>query len=471
MIDYNSDQIDTAVDAAATAFKQWSTTDGITRARFINALADALEANSETLVPLADKETHLGSARLTGELARTTFQLRKFAQLASDGVPFSSINESAIAEAPPVGRPSMALVKLPLGPIAMFSSSNFPFAFSVLGGDTASALAAGCTVIVKAHAGHPELSRAVFDLITQTLLAQNLPANVVTFIEGAGNDVGAYLIQHPKVAAGAFTGSTRGGVALQKLINERPRPIPFYGELGAVNPVIALPHALADGGKALAQTLAGSIAMGAGQFCTNPGTLVTLNAPETDTFIAQLAESLAVQTPHAMLTAGMRTAYDNNLVEVASKGAEVLVNAPQDAAPSPFLAQVTAAQYIATAELREEIFGPSCLIIRCDSQAEVLSVLEVVEGSLTVTIWGAEKADDSTQTLVRSAMDIAGRVLFKGVPTGVAVTASQHHGGPFPSSTAPMTTSVGDAALARFLRPVCLQDAPSWLTALQGKPC
>jgi NADP-dependent aldehyde dehydrogenase len=172
-----------------------------------------------------------------------------------------------------------------------------------------------------------------------------------------------------------------------------------------------------------------------------------------------------------MLTDGMQQAYDSTLAEVAEKGGEVLVNATQDAAPSPFLAQVTAAQYIATPALREEIFGPSCLVIRCDSQQEILSVLDAVGGSLTVTIWGAENANQETQTLVRSAMNIAGRVLFKGVPTGVAVTASQHHGGPFPSSTAPMTTSVGDAALTRFLRPVCLQDAPEWLTQLEGRPC
>lgn len=471
MIDYTSSQIDAAVDSADIAFKEWSKTDGKTRADFINALAEALETNSEALVQLADKETHLGAGRLNGELARTTFQLRKFSQLAANGAPFESLKEDAIAEAPPVGRPNMLRVQVPLGPVAMFSASNFPFAFSVLGGDTASALAAGCTVIIKAHPGHPELSRKVFALISATLDAQNLPKGVVTFVEGAGNDVGGYLIKHPKVAAGAFTGSTRGGVALQKLINERPRPIPFYGELGAVNPVIALPHVLAESDNAttLAETLAGSIAMGAGQFCTNPGTLITIKSPETDAFIKQLSAALALQTPHEMLTEGMRIAYDTALIEVSDAGADVLTNAKQDDAPSPFLALVTAEQYTSTPSLREEIFGPSCLVINCDSHEEVLSLLDVVGGSLTVTIWGADNADDETQALVRSAMTIAGRVLFKGVPTGVAVSASQHHGGPFPSSTAPMTTSVGDSALERFLRPVCLQDSPAWLADLQGK--
>lgn len=463
MIDFTSNQIDEAVDSASTAFDTWSKTNGKTRGDLIHALADALEENSETLVPLADKETNLGSARLNGELARTTFQLRKFAQLAIDGIPFSNIKEEAIAEPPPIGRPDMIRIQVPLGPVAMFSASNFPFAFSVLGGDTASALAAGCTVIVKAHQAHPELSRVVYQLISKVLKQYKLPEGVISFVEGSGNDVGAHLVKHPKIAAVAFTGSTQGGIALQKIINERANPIPFYGELGAVNPVIALPHSLTKDTEGLAQTLASSIAMGAGQFCTNPGTLITLKSQETDNFLEQLSEKLALETPHAMLTSGIRSAYDNALLEVEKAGANILVNAPQENAPSPFLAQVSANQYVSNTELQEEIFGPSCLVISCNSQEEILSVLEAVAGSLTVTIWGAEEASDEIRNLSHKAIEIAGRVLFKGVPTGVAVTASQHHGGPFPSSTAPMTTSVGDAALERFLRPVCLQDAPDWL--------
>ena len=227
MLDYTSEQIDAAINSADKAFLQWSKTDGKTRAEVINALADILESNSEALVLLADEETHLGHGRLNGELARTTFQLSKFASLAADGVPFAVLNEEAIAEAPPVGRPQMTRVQVPLGPVAMFSASNFPFAFSVLGGDTASALAAGCTVVVKAHPAHPKLSRAVYDLISEVLNDKGQPSGVIAFIEGAGFDVGTHLVRHSKIAAAAFTGSTRGGVALNSAINERARSIPF----------------------------------------------------------------------------------------------------------------------------------------------------------------------------------------------------------------------------------------------------
>ncbi|MEZ5479719.1 MAG: aldehyde dehydrogenase family protein [Thiolinea sp.] len=283
-------------------------------------------------------------------------------------------------------------------------------------------------------------------------------------MEGAGNEVGSYLVQHPQIAAAAFTGSTRGGLALQALANARTRPIPFYGELGAVNPVLALPAALAAGGEALAQTLAGSITMGCGQFCTNPGTLVVLDDPATDTFLAQLQSALRELHPHAMLTEGMSSAFASGIARQQQLGAEVLLhNEPAGDAPGAFLASVSATDYLSQPEWQEEVFGPSSLVVRCNDVQQVLDVLHAIGGSLTVTVWGAEQADADIRALVRTATQIAGRVLFKGVPTGVAVTAAQMHGGPFPASTAPLTTSVGDSALDRFLRPVALQDMPEWL--------
>jgi NADP-dependent aldehyde dehydrogenase len=366
----------------------------------------------------------------------------------------------------------MVRQRVPLGPVAMFSASNFPFAFSVLGGDTASALAAGCPVVVKAHTGHLLLSNRVIGLVQQVLKAQNLPAGLISMIQGGGNDVGVRLVQHPAIAAGTFTGSTRGGSALQAVANARPRPIPFYGELGSTNPVIALPALLAAKGAELAATLAGSISMGCGQFCTSPGLIVLINGPESDAFVAQLTTALTAQTPHAMLTPGMRQAFDAGVEHMVGAGARPLLQqAGTPEAPRPFLAQVDAANFMATAELREEVFGPSSLIVRANSGAEVLQVLQAVGGSLTVTLWGAEDESADTRALVRGAMAIAGRVLFAGVPTGVAVTAAQQHGGPWPSSTQPMTTSVGDSAMDRFLRPVALQDAPAWLLARKGQPC
>lgn len=466
------EQVDAAAVAAQAAFASWSASTGNTRAALLRALAAALEADRDDLVAVADEETALGPVRLNGELDRTAFQLRRFADIAERGVPFATTDDPAVAGPPPAGHPAMVRLRVPLGPVAMFSASNFPFAFSVLGGDTASALAAGCPVVVKAHSGHLLLSNRVFGLAQQVLKAQNLPAGLIGMIQGGGSDVGVRLVRHPAMAAGAFTGSTRGGAALQAEANARPRPIPFYGELGSTNPVVALPGILAARGAELAGVLAGSISLGCGQFCTSPGVIVLLKDPASDAFVQQLTSALATQKPHAMLTPGMRSAFDAGVAHMASAGAQPLLQeAGNTEAPRPFLAQVDAVNFIAKTELREEVFGPSSLIVRADSIAQVLDVLHAVGGSLTVTLWGAEDDNADTRALVRGATAIAGRVLFAGVPTGVAVTAAQQHGGPWPSSTQPMTTSVGDAAMERFLRPVALQDAPAWLLARKGQPC
>lgn len=466
------EQVDAAAVAAQAAFASWSASTGATRGALLRALAAALEADRDELVAVADEETALGPVRLNGELDRTAFQLRRFAEIAERGVPFETTDDPAVAGPPPAGHPAMARLRVPLGPVAMFSASNFPFAFSVLGGDTASALAAGCPVVVKAHSGHLVLSNRVFGLVQQVLKAQNLPAGLIGMIQGGGSDVGVRLVRHPAMAAGAFTGSTRGGAALQAEANARPRPIPFYGELGSTNPVIALPGILAARGAELAGVLAGSISLGCGQFCTSPGVIVLLKDPASDAFVQQLTSALATQKPHAMLTPGMRGAFDAGVSHMAAAGAQPLLQEAGSAeAPRPFLAQVDAVNFIAKTELREEVFGPSSLIVRADSVAQMLDVLHAVGGSLTVTLWGAEDDNADTRALVRGATAIAGRVLFAGVPTGVAVTAAQQHGGPWPSSTQPMTTSVGDAAMERFLRPVALQDAPAWLLARKGQPC
>jgi len=361
---------------------------------------------------------------------------------------------------------------VPLGPVAMFAASNFPFAFSVLGGDTASALAAGCPVVVKAHPAHPALARAVAALAREVVAAQGLPRGILSLVEGAGHAVGVGLVRHPAIAAVAFTGSLRGGLALQREVQARPRPIPFYGELGSINPVVVLPAALGPGGEAAAQSLAASIALGCGQFCTNPGLLVFQRAAPGLLLVQQLATALQAQQPHVMLTPGMRQALDAGTQAQLAAGARALVHEPVDArAPRPFLAEVDAATFIASFTGGDLSTGNVRTGVWTDSLAQTLQVLQAVGGSLTVTLWGAQDDTPASRALVRGAMAIAGRVLFAGVPTGVAVTAAQQHGGPWPSSTAPMTTSVGDAALERFLRPVCLQDMPAWLVNRQGRPC
>ncbi len=465
-------QVDATVEAASQAFASWQASSGVARGSLLCALAAAIEVDRDELVSIADNETALGPVRLNGELDRTAFQLRRFADMAERGVAFESVDDPAVAGAPPVGHPAMVLQRVPLGPVAMFSASNFPFAFSVLGGDTASALAAGCSVVIKAHTAHLVLSNRMLSLIQKVLEAQNLPKGLIGMVQGGGSDVGVRLVAHPLIAAGAFTGSTRGGAALQAVANARPRPIPFYGELGSINPVVALPGILQAKGAELATLLAGSINQGCGQFCTSPGVIVLLNDPASDAFVEQLTTALKALQPHAMLTPGIRQAFDNGVAHVAASGVKVLLlEAGSPEAPRPFLAQTDAVNFIVKSELREEVFGPASLIVRAASVTEALQVLEAVGGSLTVTLWGVEQETDDARALVRGAMNIAGRVLFAGVPTGVAVSAAQQHGGPWPSSTQPMTTSVGDTAINRFLRPVCIQDAPSWLLARNGQPC
>ena len=474
--DSTPDQIDQAVLAAAAVADDWAQASVERRAQLLRGLADALEASREALVAVGSTETSLAHGRLNGEIDRTAFQLRGFADRVLAGAAFALTDDAAVAGAPPAGRPQLTRVRIPVGPVAMFSASNFPFAFSVLGGDTASALAAGCPVVVKAHPGHPQLSRAVFELVRAVLAKLELPSGLIGMVEGAGIDVGVQLVRHPDIAAVAFTGSYKGGVALWAEANARARPIPFYGELGSVNPVVTLPQYLEEKAEELAQALASSIEFGCGQVCTSPGIVVLPQGGAADRFEAALREALQAKTFHTMLTPGMKRNFDAGVTRlVSTSGVDVvLAGEPgngDDVAPRPVLVRTDAPNFVAQHALHEEVFGPACLIVRTASTDEVLDVLSAVGGSLTVTIWGADEETPDARRIVRRATQIAGRVLFSGVPTGVAVTGAQVHGGPWPASTQPFTTSVGYAAMDRFLRPVALQSAPAWLARRNGQPC
>ncbi|MCX5539729.1 aldehyde dehydrogenase (NADP(+)) [Paraburkholderia sp. CNPSo 3076] len=463
-------RIDEAAALAHAAQALYGAASRAVRSALLRGLADALERDAAQLVAIADEETSLGAARLNGELARTAFQLRGFAERVEAGIANRQVDDAAVPGAPPAGRPHLTRVQLPLGPVAMFSASNFPFAFSVLGGDTASALAAGCTVIVKPHSGHPELSRRVHALAARVLREQGLPEGVIAFVDQASREAAVHLVGHADVAAVAFTGSYQGGVALWRAANARRRPIPFYGELGSINPLVVLPQALAEGVETPAATLAASIAMGCGQFCTSPGLIVVRDDENGERFVAALAQALSTQKPHAMLTAAMRRGFESAAAHIASQaGVRVRLAAPahdeEAAAPAPRLFETDAQTFIANAALHEEMFGPAALIVKVRDEAQTLDVLAAVEGSLTVTLWGAQADTPANRALAVAAQRIAGRVLFGGVPTGVAVCDAQQHGGPWPASTQPQTTSVGYAAIERFLRPVALQDAPQWAIA------
>ncbi|MGE7963220.1 aldehyde dehydrogenase (NADP(+)) [Pseudomonas sp. NPDC089918] len=457
--------IDQAVAAAADAATFWAESKAGLRIQLLNGLADALEQNQFKLIAIADEETGLGVVRLTGEVARTAFQLRGFANAVEAGVPYAVVDDQAIAGTPPTGRPHLTRVQQALGPVAMFSASNFPFAFSVLGGDTASALAAGCPVVVKAHSGHPQLSRAVYEVALGVLTALGLPTGLLGLVEGASRAAGVHLVQHPHIAAVAFTGSYQGGTALWKVANERSRPIPFFGELGSINPLLALPEILERDGEHLAKSLAASITLGCGQFCTSPGVIVLFEHPASERFTELFAAALQPLSTHRMLTPSMRRGFDDGVarLEQAATARPLLQPQADTGGPAPRLFAVDAQAFIEDAHLREEVFGPAAIVLKVTSVAQAIDVLNAIGGSLTATLWGFEQASEDNRALIRAARQIAGRVLFSGVPTGVAVTAAQQHGGPWPASTQPQSTSVGYAALERFLRPVALQDAPAWL--------
>lgn len=455
--------IDAIAAQSAAVADFWADSSAGQRASLLRGLAEALEQQQPELVAIADLESGLGEARLNGEITRTVFQLRGFATEVEAGITCRRIEDKAVPGTPPAGHPRLTRLQRPLGPVAMFSASNFPFAFSVLGGDTASALAAGCPVVIKPHSGHPELSRAVFALASGVVRAQGLPEGLLTLAEAPNRAAGTYLVQHPSIAAVAFTGSYQGGKALWQAANERPRPIPFFGELGSINPLVALPSALEKDSENLAKTLAGSITLGCGQFCTSPGVIVLLESPHSQRFVAQLAEAIAPIATHRMLTPGMQEGFEAAVATVGARAGAVFPPHADGAGPAPRLFATGAASFIKNAHLREEMFGPAALIVTARSVVQIGEVLEAVGGTLTTTLWGMEQDNADNRRLLRAALRVSGRVLFAGVPTGVAVCHAQQHGGPWPASTAPQTTSVGYAAIERFLRPVALQEAPAWV--------
>lgn len=453
-----------ATEAAATA-AAWAAAPLRSRAQLLSALADALEHDAPPLVALAHDETHLPVERLRGEVARTAYQLRSFADLSAVAALIGPLDQSAIAGPPPTGRPALTRMSVPLGPVAVFAASNFPFAFSVLGGDTASALIAGCPVVLRSHPGHPSLSRAVHALAVRCLDGLGLPPGLLGLVEAPDHAVGAALVRHPAIAAVAFTGSLRGGTALRDLAAARAVPIPFFGELGAANPVVVLAPALAGDVAGLATALAMSVTQGSGQFCTKPGLVLLPRGPAGDAFGTALQDAIAKATLHPMLTASMRANYEAGVQSwQRAEGVDWLHGPASDGSLQPGVAVVDADAFEAQPALHAEVFGPACLVVRTAQASDAARLLDTIGGTLTTTIWGAgDNADPATQAVVDAALRNAGRVLFSGVPTGVAVTAAQQHGGPWPASTAPHTTSVGLASMLRFVRPVALQDAPPWL--------
>ena len=452
--------IDNALAAAETAFETYSELPPVMIAGFLERIADEIVALDDALIATAMAETALTTDRLSGERTRTVNQLRMFADVARKGEWKDVRVDSALPDRKPVRRPDLRRTLIPIGPVAVWAASNFPLAFSVAGGDTASALAAGCPVILKAHPGHPRTSTLVASAVANAIKACALPPGVFSMIEGANPEVSLELIRHPGVKAGAFTGSLRAGRALFDAAAARPEPIPFFAEMGSVNPVFLLAEALAQRGDSIADGLAQSVNLGVGQFCTCPGIVIGLVDRAFDRFSERLRVLFGRSNAGTMLTTGIATAYSGALAQISKiNGIQVTQGEGKGAVPTLFETDV--ATFLRNPELRHEVFGPSTILIRCDSPTEIQQVARTLEGSLTATLHGTEADLRAHAGLLKMLSRKAGRLIFNGYPTGVEVCAAMHHGGPYPSTTDPRFTSVGTAAIVRFARPICYQDFPT----------
>ncbi|SNY47836.1 aldehyde dehydrogenase (NADP(+)) [Paractinoplanes atraurantiacus] len=444
------------------------------RARALVAVADALDAAADELIPVAQAETGLAEGRLRGELKRTTVQLRLFASVAAAGEFLDVRIDDADPDFVLGPRPDLRRYRVPLGPVLNFAASNFPFAFSVLGGDTASALAAGCPVVVKAHPGHPKLSDRTAEIARAAIASTGLPADALTVIHGQEEGVAA--LRDPRITAAAFTGSVAGGRALARIAAEREHPIPFYGELGSINPVVVTPAALAERADQIAAGFATSVTSSAGQLCTKPGLLFVPTAEPASAhaagssvgaggFAGLAAGAFEAAGPHRLLHPGIAEGYARRRDEVLGTSGVTVVVAGEvaDLDASPTLVETDLATLIEHRDtLLDEAFGPLSVVVRYEpGEALAAELAGLVEGSLAAGVHTGEGEDSPwLRDLVALLSDRSGRLLFNGWPTGVAVTPAQQHGGPWPATTNPTTTSVGTAAIDRFLRPVTYQDCP-----------
>lgn len=451
-----AEELENILASSAGASDEWAATAPSARAKALTAVADALDEAARDLIPIAQRETHLPEARLQGELKRTTFQLRLFAEVLIEGSYLDVRIDPADAQWPMgAPRPDLRRVLIPLGPVVVFAASNFPFAFSAAGGDTASALAAGCSVVLKVHSGHPELSEATGRIITSALAAAGAPRGLFSLV--FGTDAGRSALTDPRVKAGSFTGSIPAGRMLLDLANSRPEPIPFFAEMGSINPVFVTRSAAASRAEEIAQGFIGSVTYSAGQLCTKPGVLLV---PEESAMVAHIS-SQSLPAPGRLLNERILTGYAESLKQIAAHpGVKVLAEAAgTPGLPTSAILATTAEELLRDPDtLLSECFGPASLVVTYQDEAQLAAVARVLEGQLTATIHG--EAGDDVQDLVRLLAERAGRLLWNQWPTGVSVTYAQQHGGPYPATSASNSTSVGTAAITRFLRPVAYQGFP-----------
>jgi NADP-dependent aldehyde dehydrogenase len=460
-----TEELNEAARLATQAFPDYSRLSGKAKAAFLRSIAAHIEDVAEALVARAMQETGLPAARLQGETARTCNQLRLFADLVKEGSWVGARIDPALPERKPLPRPDIRSMLRPLGPVAVFAASNFPIAFSIAGGDTASALAAGNPVIVKAHAAHPGTSELVGRAVREAVRQQSLPEGVFSLLFDTSFEIGTALVKHPAIKAVGFTGSRAGGHALMAAAATRPEPIPVFAEMSSVNPVFILPGAMRERGEQIAAGLHASMTLGAGQFCTKPGLVLLAKDDQAKSFARKLGDLVAVPASFTMLTLGIQSAYAKGVVRRSQGGsAQKLAEGPapvgSGCAAAAVIFQTDAGKFLDDPSLGEELFGPSTLLINYSSREQLLELTRALEGHLTATIHGTEQDLSDFRDLVQMLENKVGRLIFNGFPTGVEVCHAMVHGGPYPATSDSRTTSVGTLAILRFARPVCFQGFP-----------
>ncbi len=463
-----TEEIHNAVTAAVQAYEKTRHYSAARIADFLDKAAEEIIALGDELLQTADMETGLGLPRLTGERGRTTGQLQAFAKLLREGSYVEAIIDTALPDRQPAPRPDIRRMRFPIGPVAVFSASNFPFAFAVAGGDTASAWAAGNPVIVKGHPGHPATSELFARAINRAVTATGFPSGWFSLLQGATVEVGQLLVQHPYLQAVGFTGSLRGGRAIYDTAAKREHPIPVYAEMGSINPLLILPGAVTARAETLAEGLVASATMGAGQFCTNPGVVFMLDSTETQDFINLYRDKMAARSPGVLLNEHIESGLEHAVAATQARSTIHTLTGGFVVDGEAFsfantVMKTSGADFVADLGLQAEHFGPVTLFVVCATADELTSALQALHGNLTATIHAEAHESDAAKPYVDVLREKVGRLLWNGFPTGVEVVYAQVHGGPYPATTAPATTSVGLTAIQRFMRPVAFQNCPDSL--------
>jgi NADP-dependent aldehyde dehydrogenase len=459
-----AEEIDNAVRLTEEAFKDYRNKSGKDKANFLNTIADEIIELGDELIKRCCDETALPEARITGERSRAVNQLRLFAELLRDGSWVEARIDTADQQRQPLPKPDIRSMKKALGPVGIFGASNFPLAFSVAGGDTASALAAGCTIVVKAHPAHPGTCELIGNAIKAAVEKSDMPNGTFSMVHGISTEVGMAIVKHPLIKAIGFTGSFRGGKAIYDAAVQRPEPIPVFAEMGSSNPVFILPGAMKSRKKEIASGLAASVTLGVGQFCTNPGLVFYENLSGIKEFQKSLAENFNSITADSMLTSGINNAYKTSIENMKKrKDIQILAEGKSQNAANEgaaYLMQTNSEDFLKDEQLEKEIFGPSTLNVKVNNKSELLKIAEKLNGHLTVTLHATDEDLKNYSELISVLERKAGRLIINGFPTGVEVCHSIVHGGPFPATTDSHITSVGTLAINRFSRPVCYQNFP-----------